>query len=191
MLRRQQELLVKSPVAGLVGNWSIKQREQVVAATELMTIVDLSQYEAELNVPEFYAEDLGIGLSVALQLGGKIVMAKITSVSPEIKNSLVKVKARIELGSALNLRQNQRLNARIEFEKKDNVLMVKRGPFLQTGQGHSYKVLDDDSAEKVEIKTGIRSTEYVEIVSGLNVNEAIIVSSYEDFIDNNTIQLIN
>ena len=45
----------------------------------------------------------------------------------------------------LQLRQNQRISARIAFEKKENVLMVKRGAFMGSlGGKFAYKVIDDN-----------------------------------------------
>ncbi|WP_340678556.1 HlyD family efflux transporter periplasmic adaptor subunit, partial [Paraglaciecola sp.] len=135
--RRQHALDVRAPVTGVVGNWLIAQKDKVANSVPLMTVVDLSRYEAELSVPEFYADELGLGLSVSIQLAGQQLVGTIMSISPEINNNQVQVRASIKGIEALKPRQNQRLNARIEFENKNNVLMVKRGAFLQTNGGHT------------------------------------------------------
>ena len=146
-----------------------------------MTIVDLSQYEAELNVPEFYADDLGLGLDVQITISGKSLLGKVISISPEVKNSQVAVRVSIADISDIQLRQNQRLNARIEFEKKDNVLMVKRGGFLASNAGKAAYVINDNNAQKQPISTGSQSVEFIEIISGLNAGDEIIISSTEEF----------
>jgi len=190
--RRQQALEIKAPISGVVGNWLVAQQNSVAANTPVMSIVDLSEYEAELYVPEFYADDLGIGLSVSMKVSGVQLAAEVISISPEIKDNQVQVKARIVSENNVKLRQNQRLNARIEFEKKSNVLMVKRGAFLtSTNNQAAYKLSENQTAEKIQITTGANSVEYVELLSGATAGEQLIISDYDDFNSADIVTLAN
>lgn len=179
--RRQRALEVRAPVAGVVGSWLVQQKEQVADAQALMTIVDLSEYEAELQVPEFYADDLGIGLNVEISLGGQSYQGAVSSVSPEIQQNQVAVRVKIDANSDLKLRQNQRVNGRIEFEKKAQVLQVKRGPFLSSFGGKQAFVIQDKMAQLRDIKIGVSSVDYVELISGVQEGEEIIISDYDAF----------
>jgi HlyD family secretion protein len=182
LLRRELALIIKAPVAGVVGNWLVAQKNTIQANTPIMTIVDLSEYEAELSVPEFYADDLGIGLSVAMTIAGKKVSGSIIAISPEIKSNQVKVRAQFIDSNSLQLRQNQRIGARIAFEKKEKILMIKRGAFIGSlGGKFAYKVSDGQSANKVPIALGIYSVDYIEILSGVKEGEQLITSDYQKF----------
>ncbi len=180
--RRHDALAIKAPVSGVVGNWLVAQRNTIAANTAIMTIVDLSEYEAELSVPEFYADDLGIGLEVAMKISGVSVRGEIIAISPEVKANQVTVRAKIKNSSTVQLRQNQRINARIEFEKKEDVLMVKRGAFIGSlGGKFIFKIAEDNYANKIAITTGASSVEYIEITSGLGAGQQVITSDYADF----------
>lgn len=180
--RRHLALVIKAPVTGVVGNWLVAQRNTIAANTAIMTVVDLSEYEAELSVPEFYADDLGLGLTVAMKIAGATVLGNIIAISPEIKQNQVKVRARILSTDKLQLRQNQRINARIEFEKKQNVLMVRRGSFLGSFAGkHIFKLGEESYADKVAINTGTSSVDFIEILSGVKEGDSVITSDYRDF----------
>jgi HlyD family secretion protein len=182
LVRRHQALEIKAPLNGVVGNWLVAQKNTIAANTAIMTIVDLSKYEAELSVPEFYADDLGLGLTVAMQISGQQISGEIIAISPEIKANQVKVRAKLTSPIVIQLRQNQRINARIEFEKKSNVLMIKRGAFIGSLAGKfAFKKLNDNSAKKMAITTGATSVEYVELTSGVTENDQIIISDYLDF----------
>lgn len=182
LIRRHQALEIKAPLNGVVGNWLVAQKNTLDANTAIMTIVDLSKYEAELSVPEFYADDLGLGLIVAMQISGQPIMGEIIAISPEIKGNQVKVRAKLTSSIDIQLRQNQRINARIEFEKKSNVLMVKRGAFIGAlAEQFAFIKLDDNTAKKIAITTGAKSVEYVELISGVAENDQIIISDYQDF----------
>lgn len=189
-LQRRAELLnIKTPVDGVVGNWLVQKKERVTNTQPIMTIVDLSQYEAELNVPEFYADDLGLGLDVQIQIAGKPLLGKVISISPEIKNSQVAVRVSVNNIANIQLRQNQRLNARIEFEKKDNVLMVKRGGFITSHAGKAAYVISDHNATRKPISVGSQSVEFIEVTSGLKAGDEIIISSSDEFDAHSTISL--
>ncbi|TWX65668.1 HlyD family efflux transporter periplasmic adaptor subunit [Colwellia demingiae] len=180
--RRHDELAIKAPVKGVVGNWLVAKKNTIAANTAIMTIVDLSEYEAELSVPEFYADDLGIGLDVSMKISGVSVRGEIIAISPEVKGNQVTVRAKIKNSQNIQLRQNQRINARIEFEKKENVLMVKRGAFMGSlGGKFIFKLIEDNYADKTAITTGASSVEYIEITSGIDVGQQVITSDYADF----------
>ena len=182
LIRRQNALDIKATVNGVVGNWLVAQKNKVGANTAVMSIVDLSEYEAELTVPEFYADDLGIGLDVSIKIGNSTLQGQIMAVSPEIKDNQVQVRAKILDGSNVQLRQNQRLNARIEFERKPNTLMVKKGAFVGSfGGKYAFKVTDQEHASKVAITIGTNSVEYVEILGGLKAGDRLIISDYEKY----------
>lgn len=190
LYRRQRALDIQAPVTGIVGNWLVEQKNQVAAHTAIMTIVDLSEYEAEISVPEFYADELGIGLPVSLTVAGQELPAEIIAISPEIKGNQVQVRAQITSASATNLRQNQRVSAEIEFEKKLNTLYLKRGQFIGSNEGkHLYKINEKGQAEKISFRPGINNVEYIEILSGVAQGDRIIVSDYEDFNGADVVQI--
>ncbi|MDU0353537.1 HlyD family efflux transporter periplasmic adaptor subunit [Paraglaciecola aquimarina] len=190
-LQRRVELLnVRTPVNGVVGNWLVQKQERVADTQAIMTVVDLSQYEAELSVPEFYADDLGLGLDVQMKITGKSLIGKVISVSPEVKNNQVMVRVSVDNFADIQLRQNQRLNARIEFEKKENVLMVKRGGFLASHGGQTAYVINGEYAQQTPISLGAQSVEFIEVISGLKAGDSIISSSTVEF-DSHSAILLN
>jgi HlyD family secretion protein len=190
--RRYDALAITAPVNGVVGNWLVAQKNTIVANTPIMTIVDLSEYEAELSVPEFYADDLGIGLEVSMKIAGVSMRGEVIAISPEVKGNQVTVRAKINNSKKIQLRQNQRINARIEFEKKEDVLMVKRGAFMGSlGGNYIFKLVEDNYANKIAITTGTSSVEYIEITSGLEAGQQVITSAYENYHNAERIYLDN
>jgi len=182
LLRRETSLTIVAPVTGVVGNWLVAQKNKVPANQAIMSIVDLSEYEAELSVPEFYADDLGIGLPVSMKINNTVIKGSVIAISPEIKGSQVQVRAKIDNLADIQLRQNQRLNARIEFEKKNDVLMVKKGAFIGSmGGKYAYRVTDSQLAEQVAIEIGSSSVDYVELLAGVTEGDTLIISDYEKF----------
>lgn len=181
--RRVEELHVRSPVNGVVGTIAIADRAVVPANTALMIVVDLSQLEVEIDVPESYADDLGIGMDAEIKYGSQTFAGKLSAISPEVVESQVTARVRFENGLPAGLRQNQRVSTRVLMEAKPGVLMVQRGPFVDSSGGRYAYVVDGDIATRRPIEVGSGSLSAIEIVSGLNEGDRIVISGTDEFND--------
>jgi HlyD family secretion protein len=189
--RKVDELNLRSPVNGIVGNLAAEQKNQVAANQAILSVVDLSVFELELQIPESYADDLSIGMMAEVNLNGETHLARLVTLSPEIENNQVTGRVRFTDQSPNGLRQNQRLTTRILLESKEDVLMVQRGQFLESGNGRfAYKV-NDGVAERMSIRTGARSLAKVQILEGLREGDSIIISSTEQFRGAQSVLLTN
>ena len=183
MQRRVDELHVRSPVDGVVGTLSVADRTVVAANTALMTVVDLSRLEVELEIPESYADDLGLGMNVEVAIGATRATGKLSALSPEVVRNQVLARVRFDGEQPPGLRQSQRLTARILIEEKPNVLMLPRGPFVENEGGRAAYVMDGDVAVRRPIQLGATSVSAVEILSGLQPGERVVVSGTDAFED--------
>lgn len=188
--RQAAQLTITASVTGVVGNLLTQQRALVAKNQALMTLVDLTAYEAELNVPESYANELALGLGVDIMLGGQKLKGQILSISPEVSEREVTTRVRFDQQSITGIRQNQRLSARILLENHLNVLKVRRGSFLQSGGFVAFQI-NGDIAQRVAIEVGATSMREVEIIGGLEANDQIIISNYDEFADSETLLLRN
>ncbi len=188
--RQVAELSLRSPVIGIVGNLQVDQKAAVIDNQAVMTVVDLTAFEVEANVPESYADDLGLGMPAEIHVGAASYDATVISVSPEIVQNQVTTRLRFS-GMPPGLRQNQRLTTRILLENKENVLMVERGQFLESGAGRLAYVIDGNIARRTDIELGARSLNAVEILGGLEEGDTIINSSYDTFERAETVLITN
>ncbi|WP_297892452.1 HlyD family efflux transporter periplasmic adaptor subunit [Shewanella sp.] len=181
-LERQVDALnIKAPVAGIIGNWLTEQKTRLSANQPILTVVDLSAYEAELAVPESYADDLGLGMEVELSFGSVKLMGKLSSISPEVRNREVTARVQFEQSDSLKLRQNQRISARVLLEHRPNVLMVKRGDFMTSGGGNEVYQIEGDLASRRTIKLGSTSLSQVEVLDGGKAGDEWVISSTNPF----------
>src|SRR5690606_18900480 len=98
-LRRQVDALtLRAPFDGQVGQVQIAQGTNVAANAPILGVVDLSQFEVEIKVPESFARDLGIGMPAEVTSVGKQWPAEISAVSPEVVNGEVNARLRFADG---------------------------------------------------------------------------------------------
>lgn len=186
--RKISQLEILASVEGVVGNLLTQQRALVDKNQALMTLVDLTAYEAELNVAESYANELSLGLPVEISIGGNKVAGELVAISPEVTDREVTTRVRFDQQGLASIRQNQQISGRILLENKSNVLKVRRGSFLQAGGFIAYRV-EGDIAHRIDIEIGATSMREVEILSGLTSEDQIIISNYDDFIDISSVLL--
>ena len=180
--RQVDELAMRSPVDGVVGDLLVEQKAAVARDMPVMAVVDLTRFEIDAAIPESYADDLGLGMQAEVLVGERRYAGELVAVSPEIIDNQVASRIRFSGETPVNLRQNQRLTTRILIENKPMVLTLQRGQFLESGGGRVAYVLDGDgSALRRDIATGARSLAEIEITRGLAEGDQVIISSVEPF----------
>lgn len=189
--RQVDELTIRSPVTGIVGNLQVDQKAAVARDQPIMTVVDLTAFEVEADVPESYADDIGLQMPAQIRVADAVHDAVVVAVSPEIVDNQVTTRLRFLQTPPRGLRQNQRLTTRILLEEKNDVLMVERGQFLDSGGGRVAYVLFDGVAHRTPVEIGARSLNAVEIIAGLNAGDVIVTSSIETLQGAETVLVTN
>ncbi|WP_457320344.1 efflux RND transporter periplasmic adaptor subunit [Roseateles sp. P5_E11] len=179
--RQVSELQVRSPVDGQVGQLFIPDRTNVARDTKLLSVIDLSALEVQMQVAESFARELQPGMPGEITGNGQRWAGQVSSVSPEVVNGEVSARLRFAGQQPEQLRQNQRLSVRVLLDKRDKVLGVARGSFVDESGGSFAYVVRGGVAEKVAVKLGARSLERVEVISGLQVGDRVVISGSDNF----------
>lgn len=179
--RQVNELQVRSPVDGQVGQLFIPDRTNVARDAKLLSVIDLSALEVQMQVAESFARELQPGMPGEITGNGQRWGGQVSSVSPEVVNGEVAARLRFAGQQPEQLRQNQRLSVRVLLDKRDKVLGVARGSFVDEGGGSYAYVVRGGVAEKVAVKLGARSLERVEVISGLSVGDRVVISGTDNF----------
>lgn len=181
-LKRQvEDLNVRSPVNGQVGQLFIAQTATVPKDAKLLTVVDLSALEVQVSVPESFARDLAPAMPAMISGNGQDWKGAVSAISPEVVNGEVIARVRFEGKKPEQLRQNQRLSVRIVLDQRENVLTVARGSFVDESGGRYAYVVRDGIAYKTPVTLGPSSIDKVEILQGLKAGDKVVISGTSNF----------
>ncbi|MBB4842024.1 HlyD family secretion protein [Paucibacter oligotrophus] len=179
--RQLDELRLRSPVDGQVGQLFVSERMSVAKDGKLLSVIDLSALEVQMQVAESFARELQAGMPGEITGNGKQWAGKVSSISPEVVNNEVAARLRFDGALPEQLRQNQRLSVRVLLDRREGVLTLARGSFIEEGGGHSAYVLQDGQAVKRAIRLGAQGLAKVEVLEGLKPGEQVVVSGADAF----------
>ena len=177
--RQLDSLAIKSPVDGQVGQLFVAEHASVAKDAQLLSVIDLSALEVQVQVAESFARELAIGMPGEISGNGQAWQGLVSAVSPEVVANEVAARLRFAGATPGQLRQNQRLSVRVLLDKRDNVLTVRRGSFVDESGGAYAYVVRDGIAVKTPIRVGARSIDKVEILSGLTMGDEVVIAGGE------------
>ena len=189
--RQVTELELVSPVTGMVGNLLVSERAFVAANQALMSVVDLSAFEVEVRIPESYARSLSLAMPSTVRWGQSDFAGELIAISPEISDRQVTARIRFVDEPPQSIRQNQRVAATILLERKQDTLLVSRGPFFDAEGGRFAYVIEGQHAVRRPIVTGSIGTGQIEILDGLSPGERIVISDTSGFERADTVLIQN
>jgi HlyD family secretion protein len=148
-------------------------------------VADLSAYRLDAKVSEIHAANVSVGMSVQVKIsraGQEIVLdGEVSNISPSIENGIMAVQVKLLQPNHEALRPNQRVDVSLVSEKKDNVLRLHRPSFASTDGKTEVFVIRGDKAVKTLIEVGLRSADRIEILSGLQQGDQVIVSDMNEY----------
>jgi multidrug efflux pump subunit AcrA (membrane-fusion protein) len=169
---------IRSPINGVVTDRPTYQGETPPPGTPLLTVMDTSSVIAKAHIPQDQAVQLKPGDAATLMTpGSNDVAGKVTLVSPALDPNSTTVEVWVE---APNPDGQLRPGASVALEMiastVDNALVVPSTAVLKTAEGGtSVMIVQDGHAKQVEVETGIREGDRVQITKGLSGGETVIV----------------
>ena len=192
LLRTKNETVI-APFKGILGKREIAQG---VLGTEsfILTLDDTSSIMMNIKVPEIYLKILKPGLIAEVRSDAfdKIFYGKIDSVSSRVDPSTRSVLASITIDNKnLELVPGMLLDIQIIYNETQEIGVPENSLLIQGDTAFAYKVLEDNTIEKIEVKIGKRNYGKVSILDGLSVGDKIVKEGISKVRDKIKIKIIN
>lgn len=174
-------LPIYAPVAGRVLEHNVHKNQFVYADEEIMTIADTSTVWVEANVYEHQLEWLRLGLEAEVNvkaLPGRKYKGEVNYINPELDPKTRTLVVRLRVPNVDDgLKPNMFAEVKIFGGPKEDVLSVPREALIITGERESVIIDQGDGHFRPRtVSAGMRSGGSVEILSGLEEGERVVVS---------------
>lgn len=181
LARQIGELRVTAPFDGLVAGVSVQDRDAVAAHQAILTVVNLSALEIELELAENQSAGVAPGTPAEIAYGGKSYPGRVVAIAPEVKDSQVRGTVSFSGEVPPGLRQNERVSVRLLLERREGVLKLPRGPYLEAGGGRFVYVVKGEVATRRAVEVGVTGVSEIEVVKGLAAGDQVVVSDTSEF----------
>ena len=160
----------------------------------IATLDDSTKLKVDVKLPENYVGILKNGLKVQATSDAfnKIFYGKIDSVSSRVDPSTRSVLASITVDNKnLELVPGMLLDIQIIYNETQEIGVPENSLLIQGDTAFAYKVLEDNTIEKIEVKIGKRNYGKVSILDGLSVGDKIVKEGISKVRDKIKIKIIN
>jgi HlyD family secretion protein len=176
--RQYDELKVRAGFAGMLQLVPVEVGQQVAPGSNLARVANPLRLKAELKIAETQAKDIQIGQVASIDTRNGTVEGRVIRIDPSVQNGTRTVDVSLPDELPKGAVPDLSVDGTIELERLTDVLYVGRPAFGQEQSTVGLFKLDPDGtgASRVQVKLGRSSVNQVEVLAGLKVDDAVILS---------------
>ena len=173
-------LVIRAPVAGKVTAIDLKMGETRAPGQRLAEVTPQTGMKLIADIDEFYLTRVRVGQTATVDLDGKPTNLTVRRVSPQVHNGQFRIDLDFDAPSPAALVEGAAAQGHLQLGGDTPALILPSGAFLERTGGDWLFVVSSDgrSAERRRIKVGRRTSEQLEVLSGLAAGEQVITSDY-------------
>jgi HlyD family secretion protein len=183
MQKKVGDLIVRAPVDGQLTSLDAEIGQSKGKGERLGQIDILSGFKVRVDIDEHYLSRIYNGLLGEFSFAGKDYKLRIKKIYSQIANGRFQVDMEFEGAVPEGIRRGQTLQIALALSDQITALLLPKGGFYQeTGGNWIFKVGDNGKvAYKVDIKLGMQSPDYYQVLEGLKPGDKVVTSSYENY----------
>ncbi len=186
---------IVAPFSGILGYRGLTEDTLGSENSIIITLDDSSIIYSDLKIPETFAPILKKGLPIEAKFSGnkdKIFTGKVEGVSSRINAETRSVLTRIKIkNEKFELIPGSLLEVTVKFKQRESLGVPDTSIMLEGNKAYVYRVLEDNSVKKIEIKIGSRDQGFVEILDGLVEGNIIVAEGLKKINPKGKIEPIN
>lgn len=182
MKRTLDAAQVRSPRKAILTYVDNQVGAQVAQGTRIAVISDLSHFKVEGEIADTYGDRVAAGGKAIVKVGSEKLEGTVSSVTPLSKNGVISFTVQLADASHRRLRSGLKTDVYVMNAVKDDVLRLANASYYVGRGEYDLFVLDgEDELVKRKVRLGESNFEYVEVVSGLQPGDRVVVSDMSSY----------
>ena len=169
------KMRLTAPSDGIILSVSSKVGEKADKDNVLIKMSDLSTFKIAGSVDDKLADYIKTGKKVYVVIDSERLAGSVGNVTPMIENNKIQFNVHLEEKNNPKLISNQNIVLWVVGNEAQNTLRIKNLNLFDKTPPSVVYVLKNGEASRREIITGIRNPDYIQVLSGLEVGETVII----------------
>jgi len=180
---RLDRTVVRAPFSGLVGARFVSLGDYVTSSTRLVSLQTVDPQRAAFQIPERYAQRLELGQEVTFRVAalpdtGFTGVVDFVDPVVALPARTITVKAEVSNPNR-DLRPGMFIEVRLATDVRPDAVVVPEDAILPLSGADFVWVVSEGTASRRQVGLGVRIPGFVEVLSGVNAGEQVVVGGLE------------
>ena len=190
MKRTLDDAQIRSPRKAILTFVENQVGAQISQGQQIAIISDLSHFKVEGEIADTYGDRVAAGGKAIVKMGSEKLEGTISSVTPLSKNGVISFTVQLANDSHKRLRSGLKTDVYVMNAVKEDVMRIANASYYVGRGDYELFVLDSENEiVKRKVKLGDSNFEYVEVVSGLQPGDQVVVSDMSSFKNKNKLKV--
>ena len=190
MKRTLDDAQIRSPRKAILTFVENQVGAQVSQGQQIAIISDLSHFKVEGEIADTYGDRVAAGGKAIVKVGSEKLEGTISSVTPLSKNGVISFTVQLADDSHKRLRSGLKTDVYVMNAVKEDVLRIANASYYVGRGDYELFVLDSENEiVKRKVQLGDSNFEYVEVISGLQPGDQVVVSDMSSFKNKNKLKV--
>ena len=187
--RTLDDAQIRSPRKAILTYVNNEIGAQVPQGTKVAIVSDLSHFKIEGEIADTYGDRIAAGSKAVVKIGSDKLEGTVSDVTPLSKNGVISFTVQLEEDNHRRLRSGLKTDVYVMNAVKDDVLRIANASYYVGKGEYELFVINGDQLLKRKVQLGDSNYEYVEVVSGLQPGDEVIVSDMSSYKDKNKLKI--
>ena len=174
--RTLDDAQIRSPRKAILTYVNNEIGSQIGQGAKVAIVSDLSHFKIEGEIADTYGDRIAAGSKAVIKIGSEKLDGTVSDVTPLSKNGVISFTVQLEEDNHKRLRSGLKTDVYVMNAVKDDVLRIANSSYYVGKGEYELFVVNGNQLLKRKVQLGDSNFEYVEVVSGLQEGDQVIVS---------------
>lgn len=190
MKRTLDDAQIRSPRKAILTYINNQIGAQIPQGGQVAIISDLSHFKVDGEIADTYGDRVAAGGKAIVKIGSEKLEGIVSSVTPLSKNGVISFSVQLKEDNNKRLRSGLKTDVYVMNAVKEDVLRIANASYyVGRGEYDLFVMTSDDEIVKRKIQLGDSNFEFVEVVSGLNPGDKVVVSDMTNYKNKNKLKV--
>jgi HlyD family secretion protein len=187
--RTLEDAQIRSPRKAILTYVNNEVGAQIQQGNKVAIVSDLTRFKIEGEIADTYGDRIAPGSKAIVRIGSEKLNGIVSDVTPLSRNGVISFTVQLEEANHRRLRSGLKTDVYVMNAIKEDVLRIANSSYYVGKGEYELFVVDGDQLLKRKVQLGDSNFEYVEVVSGLEPGDEVVISDMTNFKEKNKLKV--